>query len=368
MLRCSARRLEALPPKVLVLSMNLQGGPLTPAMKALGYNPYSFSDVYRKGHMLTHPLEWKMILEKSKKFTIDILDTNAVTSSETGKKLTGKLEKGIPYDSLVGPPCTLAFESILSVCPRSTKVILVEEVNKLEWEKKTELELNSLLSHVKVGKWTKVGKTFYEAVELMFGIRRAVVSGARAHSGDHFYDKERLKAAVQMSSLGLAGSLDLFEDHVKNVVPRDRLLVYHVEEGWAPLCTFLGHEIPVDPATRDPIPFPTQAQNFEDLELLESGLNKTKMVATVGAVAIGALMIVLLAPFVLTFADVYEDMKQKTRSEEIEKFKEEVEADATNFSVRRLAILLKRSFIAYVEQLYEEGYGALFAKMANRFY
>lgn len=39
----------------------------------------------------------------------------------------------------------------------------------------------------------------------------------------------------------------IFEDHevlVKRVVPRERLLVFEVKEGWGPLCDFLGVKRP----------------------------------------------------------------------------------------------------------------------------
>ncbi len=48
-------------------------------------------------------------------------------------------------------------------------------------------------------------------------------------------------------------AIDVFARHNENVqrrVPRDRLLVFQVREGWAPLCTFLGMPIP------DGKPFP----------------------------------------------------------------------------------------------------------------
>lgn len=44
-----------------------------------------------------------------------------------------------------------------------------------------------------------------------------------------------------------------YEKHVAEVeagVPRDRLLVYSVKEGWAPLCAFLGVEVPDEPFPR----------------------------------------------------------------------------------------------------------------------
>ena len=36
-------------------------------------------------------------------------------------------------------------------------------------------------------------------------------------------------------------------DYVKKVVPKDRLLAHKPQDGWEPLCTFLGHEIPNEP-------------------------------------------------------------------------------------------------------------------------
>jgi hypothetical protein len=47
--------------------------------------------------------------------------------------------------------------------------------------------------------------------------------------------------------------IQTFNEHnatVKRLVPQDRLLVFQVKDGWEPLCTFLGCEIPGD------IPFP----------------------------------------------------------------------------------------------------------------
>jgi Sulfotransferase domain len=47
-----------------------------------------------------------------------------------------------------------------------------------------------------------------------------------------------------------AALADAFEAHgaaVKAGVPRDRLLVYEVKDGWAPLCAFLGRPAPAEP-------------------------------------------------------------------------------------------------------------------------
>ena len=36
-------------------------------------------------------------------------------------------------------------------------------------------------------------------------------------------------------------------ERVKNIVPKDRLLVWNVKDGWEPLCTFLGKDVPDKP-------------------------------------------------------------------------------------------------------------------------
>ena len=41
-----------------------------------------------------------------------------------------------------------------------------------------------------------------------------------------------------------------FEQHykrIKRVVPKERLLVYDIRDGWDPLCRFLGHGVPATP-------------------------------------------------------------------------------------------------------------------------
>jgi Sulfotransferase domain len=44
-------------------------------------------------------------------------------------------------------------------------------------------------------------------------------------------------------------AIAIFHQHIENVkqrVPPDKLLVYNVKQGWEPLCTFLGIQVPSD--------------------------------------------------------------------------------------------------------------------------
>ena len=59
-------------------------------------------------------------------------------------------------------------------------------------------------------------------------------------------------------------------ENVKSRVPEDKLLVYDVRDGWAPLCKFLGKEEP-----KEPLPHLNKKENFKTM-LAE--LMKGKMV------------------------------------------------------------------------------------------
>lgn len=46
---------------------------------------------------------------------------------------------------------------------------------------------------------------------------------------------------------GLAEAFIAHSDLVKAAIPPDRLLIYQVKDGWAPLCAFLGAPVPAEP-------------------------------------------------------------------------------------------------------------------------
>jgi len=49
-------------------------------------------------------------------------------------------------------------------------------------------------------------------------------------------------------------------DEVKATVPKERLLIFNVKQGWKPLCDFLG--VPV-PANNQPYPHVSDTQHFK---------------------------------------------------------------------------------------------------------
>ena len=58
-------------------------------------------------------------------------------------------------------------------------------------------------------------------------------------------------------------AINVFNQHIETVkreIPPDRLLVYGVGDGWAPLCSFLGVPVP-----ETPYPRTNSAEEFADL-------------------------------------------------------------------------------------------------------
>ncbi len=64
---------------------------------------------------------------------------------------------------------------------------------------------------------------------------------------------------------GLEESTKLYNQWVEDVkatVPKERLLIFNVKQGWKPLCDFL--EVPI-PANNQPYPHVNDAQHFQVL-------------------------------------------------------------------------------------------------------
>lgn len=63
---------------------------------------------------------------------------------------------------------------------------------------------------------------------------------------------------------GLMRGFNAHNAAVRAAIPADRLLVYEVKDGWAPLCAFLGKPVPDDP-------FPRTNNREEFWQLVEAG-------------------------------------------------------------------------------------------------
>ncbi|EPY25622.1 hypothetical protein STCU_06621 [Strigomonas culicis] len=358
MFRASRWLREPLPPKVVVLSMLPQGGPMAQALVLLGYTPYTFEDTFRKGHIASHPLEWQSVLEGRKGFDRVLLEgpikrVEHMTLSGAAVKNAERLPD---YDALVGPPATLAFEAILKTCPRSTRVVLVEEPDKLEWERQMDLLVQPLLRQTKRSTRYSPGRHLHAMVERMFEVRQVVVRGARAHSQVDTYDRARASAALQTSHLSPAACLDLFEAHVREVTPRDRLLVYRVGDGWEPLCDFLRVPVPRDPATREVVPFPPRLDAVEGVEVLRSGLSRLHRFALVLVLLGVSFMIALVTPLKDQLLNVLRLYRQAMLAR-LNAYVEEAKEDKAGgrVTLRQLLVASKAVTMDFERKFREEG-------------
>lgn len=83
-------------------------------------------------------------------------------------------------------------------------------------------------------------------------------------------------------------ALAIFDQHIEDVanrVPHDHLLIYDVKEGWAPLCTFLGLDIP------DGKPFPHLHDSGAVRKIVQRQVIRTifRLVTALISIPVGAL-------------------------------------------------------------------------------
>jgi hypothetical protein len=75
-----------------------------------------------------------------------------------------------------------------------------------------------------------------------------------------------------------------FNEQVRRVVPADRLLVYEVQEGWGPLCAFLGVPVP------EGKPFPHLNDSVEFRSRIQ---RSARIVRTVAYTVLAAITLIL---------------------------------------------------------------------------
>lgn len=269
----------SLPPplSVIVLTLVPNGGAVGKALKVLGYSPYLLEDTFTHGRALTHPQEWLGILEDQKEFS-----TYFLNRTPRGKKVLK------PYNCLAGPPATLAFESILEKCPRSTRVILVEEPDKEAWARDMQIVLSTISNYKN---HSGPGLILYNMSNVMVDFYRCVAARRRVGKVSLY---SRRSLADTPSAERLAGSLELFEEHVKATVPADRLLVYRVGEGWKPLCIFLGVDVPrTEPDGVLAQDFPVHDNGLDAFVKIRGALSISRTIVGVGMLLILSAIITL---------------------------------------------------------------------------
>lgn len=340
--------------RLLCLTMLPDGGALTPALKTLGYKPYSLRSSFQQGHASTHPVEWSQMLDRRKTLN---------------KALFGE------YDCFVGPPAALLYDVILRDCPSYTKVVLVEEPDKARWAADYEAYLDSVRKALRHASKNKITVSFTNMLEKMVvrgadevtpgntstaasadargpssvskfsyakpatttrtssaldleralkaeaakarqqlaqpGEEAAAAEGAGASaSSEEAQDVEEAEdggpsgdaAELPMSPRAIA--LERYEESVKLSIPSSRLLVYRYGDGWEPLCEFLERPVPQEP-------FPPYDNGLHVLGYLQERVYWAQAVMYVLVVITAALVLVNTWPYLGSLqrivGEIYQD-------------------------------------------------------------
>jgi Sulfotransferase domain len=143
------------------------------------------------------------------------------------------------YDATVDFPACVYYRELLREFPDAKVVLTVRDPER--WFQSF-LTLQETTDHFRIFRFVPRVARFLNFVDLLLG---KVFDFGSPRDHDH--------------------CIDVFNRHNREVeahVPADRLLVFQVQEGWGPLCKFLGREVPAG------IPFPHLNEGRAALEKL----------------------------------------------------------------------------------------------------
>jgi hypothetical protein len=150
------------------------------------------------------------------------------------------------YRSAVDWPASFFYRQLADAYPDAKVVLTVRDPQR--WFDSSERLLRS--SHLR----SMVSRPVSTLVPLVGRMNRLMSHiSATTFRIDH--------ETAMRGTVGRARAVEGFERHnaeVRRAIPADRLLVFDVREGWAPLCAFLGVPVP-----DEPFPHDNEAGTFE---------------------------------------------------------------------------------------------------------
>jgi hypothetical protein len=175
-----------------------------------------------------------------------------------------------PYGATVDWPGCTFYQELMAVYPEAKVLLTVREPSK--WYNSTEQTIYSV----------------QESIPHWLHFLLALVSG-----NFQLADQLIWQGTFHGRFADRAYALEIFQQHiaeVKQVVPAERLLVYQVQEGWEPLCRFLGVPVP------EGKPFPHLNDTMQFQQAVRQRVRLATMI-TLGLSMVGFILLVALVYF-----------------------------------------------------------------------
>lgn len=178
------------------------------ALNQIGYNCYHMNEAMHNPN-LSHLNFWLKVAKAPKK-----------TQHDWNKAFEG-------YNATVDYPGSCVWEELVETYPEAKVILTLHPKGPEAWYNST---FNTIYT---------VQKMWESKIVALFSRRtRKIIQMTK-----HLIWKNFLNGTMENERDAIA----LYNEHIENVkkqIPADRLLIYSVDQGWEPLCNFLGKKAP----------------------------------------------------------------------------------------------------------------------------
>lgn len=199
------------------------------ALETLGYKPFHGK------HVLIPEGNYQRLFGDLARARTEGLPDDAALDA-----LVGQWSKDKYTATLDGPSC-FVYEHLMERYPRA-KVLLSVRDSSEQWAKSvvsSAFQIPPILNR-RPFRWVAPLKEIVEMGEWLFV--KALGAPVEEYHPDGITTKDEAHAAYG-SVISYETAVNVYKSYVEKVkrfVPRDRLLVYNVKDGWEPLCNFFG--------------------------------------------------------------------------------------------------------------------------------
>jgi len=195
------------------------------ALGKLGYRSHHMVEVFAKGN--EHALQWMRAFEAKAK----------------GEKLPVEFWNELlkDYTATLDAPSCCFYEELMEIAPDAKVLLTVRDPQK--WV----VSVRETVGKIEYDWFFRLCRQITALVVFRFrvvGIMLDQVWGLLLYDRDPTLPVHALTVAHDEKMKKIFTG---WTEEVKRVVPKERLLVFEVKEGWKPLCEFLGKPIPNEP-------------------------------------------------------------------------------------------------------------------------